>query len=230
MADENLQASHESKRLLVMDVDSTLIDEEVIDMLGQAAGSGECIAQITRRAMLGELDFKAALAERVGLLEGMPASVLDEVYAKIHFTKGALAMIDTAHSRGWKVGVVSGGFSELVNRLVAEAHIDHSLANGLEILDGTLTGKTVGTVVTKSTKLESLHQWAEEDGVAMSRTVAIGDGANDIPMIEAAGIGIAFCAKPAVQQAAHYAITQRDLMQVISIIDEHDRLFDRAGV
>jgi phosphoserine phosphatase len=223
MPDEILQAPHESKRLLVMDVDSTLIDEEVIDLLGAAAGSGECIADITRRAMLGDIDFKAALAERVALLKGMPASVLDTVFEKIHFTAGALNMINTAHRRGWTVGVVSGGFNELVERLVAQAHIDHSLANSLEIVDGVLTGHTQGPVVTKDIKLESLKRWAADDGVSLAQTVAIGDGANDIPMIQAAGIGIAFCAKPVVQEAAHYAITQRDLMQVIDIIDRHSQ-------
>ncbi|WP_416174796.1 MAG: phosphoserine phosphatase SerB [Bifidobacterium crudilactis] len=221
MPDENLQASHESKRLLVMDVDSTLIDEEVIDLLGEAAGSGACIADITRRAMLGDIDFKAALSERVALLKGMPVGTLDSVFDRLHFTKGALEMIDTAHERGWTVGVVSGGFSELVEGLVRRAHIDHSLANHLGIADGVLTGLTVGPVVTKDTKLEALRRWAAEDGVPMAQTVAIGDGANDIPMIRAAGVGIAFCAKPVVQQAAHYAIQQRDLMQVIDIIDGH---------
>jgi phosphoserine phosphatase len=206
-----------------MDVDSTLIDEEVIDLLGEAAGSGDCIADITRQAMLGEIDFSAALAKRVALLRGMSTKVLDTVFNNLHFTKGAVEMINTAHHRGWKVAVVSGGFSELVDRLVEQAHIDHSLANHLEIKNNILTGNTTGPIVTKSTKLESLQRWAAHDGIPMSQTVAIGDGANDIPMIQTAGIGIAFCAKPLVQQAAHYSITQRDLMQVINIIDAHDR-------
>lgn len=208
-------------RLLVMDVDSTLIDEEVIDLIGEASGQGERIADITRRAMSGELDFRQALIERVRLLQGIPVSVLGDVLAQVHFTNGALDMISTAHHRGWKVGVVSGGFREIVDALVAQAGIDHSIANALETRDGVLTGITTGEIVTKETKLYALQSWARQDGVDMRDTVAIGDGANDIPMILAAGIGIAFCAKPAVQKAAPQSLNIRDLRQVISIIDTH---------
>lgn len=208
-------------RLIVMDVDSTLINEEVIDMLGEEAGVGEQVAAITERAMRGELDFRQALAERVGLLAGMDASILDRVYHRTSFTPGALDLVRTAHERGWKVGVVSGGFHELADRLVADAGIDHCLANTLEVVDGKLTGRLIGDPVTKETKLEALRRWAGEYGIGMDHTVAIGDGANDIPMIQAAGVGIAFCAKPKTRAAAPYAIDERDLMQVFAIIDQN---------
>ncbi|MBW3087136.1 phosphoserine phosphatase SerB [Bifidobacterium sp. 82T24] len=206
-------------RLIVMDVDSTLIDEEVIDMLGEEAGIGERVAAITERAMRGELDFKAALRERVALLKGMPATVLDTVYHRCHLTNGAAELVRTAHGRGWKVGVVSGGFHEIADRLADDAGIDFCTANGLEIVDGMLTGGLRGDIVTKETKLASLRRWAAQMGIPMTATVAIGDGANDIPMIQAAGIGIAFCAKPKTRDAAPYAIDDRDLMKAFDIID-----------
>ncbi|MBT1180117.1 phosphoserine phosphatase SerB [Bifidobacterium vespertilionis] len=208
--------------LLVMDVDSTLIDEEVIDELGVAAGCGEEIAGVTERAMRGELDFREALRARVALLRGLPVSVFDEVYDRLHFTNGALDLIDALHAHGWKVGVVSGGFHEVVDRLVADAGIDHRLANRLGTTgdaDGaTLTGEVLGEIVTKDVKLAALRRWAAEDGVPMSQTVAVGDGANDIPMIQAAGLGIAFCAKPKTRDAAPEAIVERDLTKVLGFL------------
>lgn len=204
--------------LLVMDVDSTLIDEEVIDELGEAAGSGDEIAKVTERAMRGEIEFCDALRERVALLKGLPVSVFDTVHDKLHFTNGALALIDELHRHGWKVGVVSGGFHEVVDRLAAEGHIDHWLANRLEVVDGALTGKALGNIVCKTVKLHALQAWAARDGVPMSQTVAVGDGANDIPMIQAAGLGIAFCAKPKTQLAAHESINERDLTKVLDFL------------
>lgn len=204
--------------LLVMDVDSTLIDEEVIDELGEAAGCGERIAEVTARAMRGELEFCEALRARVALLEGLPVSVFDTVHGKLHFTNGALELIDTLHAHGWKVGVVSGGFHEVVDRLAAEAHIDHWLANRLEVRDGRLTGKVLGEIVCKTVKLHALREWAKREGVDMAQTVAVGDGANDIPMIQAAGLGIAFCAKPKTQLAAHASINERDLTKVLGFL------------
>ena len=156
--------------LLVMDVDSTLIDEEVIDELGEAAGSGDEIAKITERAMRGEIEFCDALRERVALLKGLPVSVFDTVHDKLHFTNGAL------------------------------------------------TGKVLGNIVCKTVKLHALQAWAARDGVPMSQTVAVGDGANDIPMIQAAGLGIAFCAKPKTQLAAHESINERDLTKVLDFL------------
>ena len=201
-----------------MDVDSTLIDEEVIDKLGEAAGCGEHLTAATERAMRGELDFREALRARVALLEGLPVSVFDEVYRRIHFTNGAHELIDTLHAHGWRVGVVSGGFHEVVDRLADDAHIDYRLANRLEIRNGVLTGKVAGRIVTKQVKLDCLHTWADDLGLPMGRTVAMGDGANDIPMIQEAGLGIAFCAKPKTRQAAPAAITTRDLRLVLDLL------------
>ena len=207
-------------RLIVMDVDSTLINQEVIDLLGEEAGIGGRIAAITERAMRGELDFKQALAERVALLADLPVQVLDRVYARVSFTPGARELVGAAHERGWKVGVVSGGFHEVVDRLVEDAGIDFALANRLETQDGLLTGKTRGPVVTRELKLDTLRAWAAACAVPMARTVAIGDGANDIPMIQAAGTGIAFCAKPATRAAAPHHIDERDLMRVLDVLGE----------
>ena len=204
--------------LLVMDVDSTLIDEEVIDELGEAAGSGDEIAKITERAMRGEIEFCDALRERVALLKGLPVSVFDTVHDKLHFTNGALALIDELHRHGWKVGVVSGGFHEVVDRLAAEGHIDHWLANRPGSGGWRADRQGAGNIVCKTVKLHALQAWAARDGVPMSQTVAVGDGANDIPMIQAAGLGIAFCAKPKTQLAAHESINERDLTKVLDFL------------
>lgn len=201
-----------------MDVDSTLIDEEVIDLLGEAAGAGARVAEITARAMAGELDFAEALRARVALLEGLPSSVFAEARSAVHFTNGALELIRVLHDHGWTVGVVSGGFHEVVDDLVSYAGIDHALANRLEVVDGVLTGRVDGPIVTRDLKRRSLITWAGEDHVPMCQTVALGDGANDIPMILQAGLGVAFCAKPAVRAAAPHAIAERDLMRVLDLL------------
>lgn len=209
-----------TKGLLVMDVDSTLVQEEVIDLLGDEAGVGQQVADITERAMRGELDFKEALEERVATLKGLPESILDKVYAKIHFNQGAKALVDELHARGYKVGLVSGGFHETVDRLAAELGIDYVKANHLEIKDGILTGRVYGDIVTKDVKVQKLKDWALENDLDLSQTIAMGDGANDLPMIQTAGIGIAFNAKPIVREQAPYQINQADLYQVISILDQ----------
>ena len=206
-------------RLIVMDIDSTLINEEVIDLLGEEAGVGARVAQITERAMRGELDFRQALEERVGLLTGLDKSVFDRTFARVTFTPGALELVEAAHTRGWKVGVVSGGFHEVADRIVAAAGIDYCLANRLEVVDGRLTGRLAAEIVTKERKLEALRTWAAELGLSMGQTVAMGDGANDIPMIQAAGTGIAFCAKPKTQAAAPHHIDERNLMLALPIIE-----------
>lgn len=205
-------------RLIVMDIDSTLINEEVIDLLGEEAGVGEQVAAITERAMRGELDFKQALEERVGLLAGLDREVFDRTFARVTLTPGALELIRTARERGWKVGVVSGGFHEVADRIVEAAGIDYCLANRLEVQNGKLTGKLAAEIVTRERKLEALRSWAHELGLPMSQTVAMGDGANDIPMIQAAGTGIAFCAKPKTREAAPFAINERNLMLAMDII------------
>ena len=209
-----------TKGLLVMDVDSTLVQEEVIDLLGEEAGVGKQVADITERAMRGELDFRQALEERVATLEGLPESIFDKVYARIHFNKNAKELVAELHARGYKVGLVSGGFHETVDRLAAEAGIDYVKANHLEVVDGVLTGKTYGDIVTKEIKVQKLRDWAAENELVLSQTIAMGDGANDLPMIHEAGIGIAFCAKPIVRQQAPYQINEPDLYKVIEILDE----------
>ena len=209
-----------TKGLLVMDVDSTLVQEEVIDLLGDEAGVGQQVADITERAMRGELDFRQALEERVATLEGLPESIFDKVYARIHFNKNAKELVAELHARGYKVGLVSGGFHETVDRLAAEAGIDYVKANHLEVVDGVLTGKTYGDIVTKEIKVQKLRDWTAENELVLSQTIAMGDGANDLPMIHEAGIGIAFCAKPIVRQQAPYKINEPDLYKVIEILDE----------
>ncbi|MGT2910695.1 phosphoserine phosphatase SerB [Streptococcus cameli] len=206
--------------LLVMDVDSTLVQEEVIDLLGEEAGVGEKVAAITERAMRGELDFEEALAERVATLKGLPEAIFQKVLEKIHFNKGAKELVDELHNRGYKVGLVSGGFHETVDALAQEIGIDYVKANRLEVVDGFLTGRAIGTIVTKEVKVQQLKKWAAENHLELSQTIAMGDGANDLPMIHAAGVGIAFCAKPIVREQAAYQISEPDLYQVISIIDQ----------
>ena len=205
--------------LLVMDVDSTLIQEEGIDLLGEAAGVGEKVAQITEKAMRGELDFEAALKERVQLLKGLPLSIFDEIAEKIHFTPGAARLVEKLHQRGYKVGLVSGGFHETVDRLAEQLQIDYVWANRLEKENGALTGKVLGDIVTKETKKHQLEIWAAENGLSLQQTVAMGDGANDLPMILTAGIGVAFNAKPIVREQAPYQINEPNLLALLDILD-----------
>ncbi|HFR4576558.1 TPA: phosphoserine phosphatase SerB [Streptococcus suis] len=209
----------EVKGLLVMDVDSTLIMEEGIDLLGEEAGLGQRVADITERAMRGELDFEEALRERVGLLAGLPETVLDRILERIHFTPGAEELVAELHKRGYKVAVVSGGFHQTVNVLAERLNLDYVKANTLEIVNGVLTGCVTGDIVTKDVKETMIRTWAAENGLDMQDTIAVGDGANDLPMIQAAGIGIAFCAKPIVQEQAPYQINEKNLYQVIEILD-----------
>ncbi|HEL2057131.1 TPA: phosphoserine phosphatase SerB [Streptococcus suis] len=208
-----------TKGLLVMDVDSTLILEEGIDLLGEEAGVGEEVAAITERAMRGELDFEEALRERVALLKGLPVTVFDRIMEKIHFTPGAADLVAELKNRGYKVAVVSGGFHETVDRLAAQLEFDYVRANRLEVVDGLLTGQVLGEIVTKETKKACLDAWAVENGLELSQTIAMGDGANDLPMIQRAGIGVAFCAKPIVQEQAPYRINEKNLYKLIEILD-----------
>ena len=207
------------KGLLVMDVDSTLIMEEGIDLLGEEAGVGAQVAAITERAMRGELDFEAALRERVGLLKGLPEDIFTQIAEKIHFTPGAEELVDELHKRGYKVGLVSGGFHETVDRLAEQLGIDYVKANRLEIQQGFLTGQVLGEIVTKDTKLAMLKAWAAENKLELNQTIAMGDGANDLPMIQAAGMGIAFMAKPIVREQAPYQIQECNLYRVIDLLD-----------
>lgn len=203
-----------------MDVDSTLIEEETIDLLGALAGVGEEMAAITARTMAGGFAFAQSLRRRVALLQGLDASALDTAFRNSHFTDGALELVDALHRHGWKVGAVSGGFHETVDRLASAAHLDHWLANRLETHAGKLTGRLAGDIVTRQTKAEALRTWAGSEGIAMGQTVAVGDGANDIPMLEQAELGVAFCAKPAVRQAADACIETHDLRLVLTLLGE----------
>ena len=207
------------KGLLVMDVDSTLIMEEGIDLLGEEAGVGAQVAAITERAMRGELDFEAALRERVALLKGLPEDIFTRIAEKIHFTPGAEDLVKELHKRGYKVGLVSGGFHETVDRLAEQLGIDYVKANRLEIEQGFLTGQVLGEIVTKDTKLAMLKSWAAENKLELNQTIAMGDGANDLPMIQVAGMGIAFMAKPIVREQAPYQIQECNLYRVIDLLD-----------
>ncbi len=160
--------------LLVMDVDSTLILEEGIDLLGEEAGLGAQVAAITERAMRGELDFEEALRERVALLKGLPVSVFDRIIKKIHFTPGAAELVSELKMRGYKVAVVSGGFHETVDRLAAQLELDYVRANRLEVVNGVLTGQVLGEIVTKDTKKACLEEWAADNGLSLSQTIAMG--------------------------------------------------------
>ncbi|TCC49714.1 phosphoserine phosphatase SerB [Kribbella capetownensis] len=191
-----------AKRLIVMDVDSTLIQGEVIEMLAGHAGRLEEVAAVTEQAMRGELDFAESLRHRVSKLEGLPASALDEVYDAIQLAPGARTLVRTLKRLGYKFAIVSGGFSQITGKLVADLGIDYAQANELEIVDGRLTGRVIGEIVDRAGKATALRRFAAQSGTPLSQTVAIGDGANDLDMLAAAGLGVAFNAKPVVRAAA----------------------------
>ena len=205
--------------LLFMDMDSTLIQCECIDEIADFLGIKPQVAAITERAMRGELDFAASLTERVQLLAGLEESVLDRVYAeRIRLTPGAEELIATLKAHGWKVGVVSGGFTWFTRRLQARLGLDYALANELEIHDGRLTGGIKGAIVDAQAKKQALLSQAAAWSIPLEQTVAVGDGANDLPMILAAGLGIAFHAKPAVVERAPAAITNGGLDKVLEFL------------
>ncbi|MEU8221770.1 phosphoserine phosphatase SerB [Kribbella sp. NPDC048915] len=191
-----------AKRLIVMDVDSTLIQGEVIEMLAAHAGRLAEVAAVTEQAMRGELDFAESLRNRVAALEGLPATALDEVYAAIELAPGARTMVRTLKRLGYQFAIVSGGFSQITDKLAADLGIDYAKANDLEIVDGRLTGRVTGEIVDRPGKAVALKQFAARSGTPLSQTVAIGDGANDLDMLAAAGLGVAFNAKPVVRAAA----------------------------
>jgi phosphoserine phosphatase len=193
-------------RLIVMDVDSTLIQDEVIDLLAARAGCAAQVARVTESAMHGELDFAASLRERVGLLKGLDAGVLDEVRAGLRLTPGARTLIRTLKRLGYRCGIVSGGFTAVIQPLADELGIDYVAANTLEVMAGKLTGQVIEPIIDREGKTEALRSFARQAGVPLSQTVAVGDGANDLGMIGAAGLGVAFNAKPVVQDAADTSV------------------------
>ncbi|MCY7400374.1 MAG: phosphoserine phosphatase SerB [Nocardioides sp.] len=193
-------------RLIVMDVDSTLIQGEVIEMIAAHAGCEEEVARVTEAAMRGEMDFEASLRQRVALLEGVPASALDEVYDSIVLAPGARTMVRTLRRLGYRFAIVSGGFTQITDRLAEELGIHFARANELERVDGVLTGRIVGPVVDRAGKAAALREFAADVGVPLDAVIAVGDGANDLDMLNAAGLGIAYNAKPLVRDAAHTAV------------------------
>ena len=205
-------------QIVMLDVDSTLIDQEVIDQIAGKFGVGDQVSAITESAMRGELDFETSLRERVALLAGAPATILDEVKSEITLTAGVRTLIETIHARGGKVGVVSGGFSQVINPLSSELGLDFARANTLEIINGKITGQLLGPIITRAGKAEALKEFAERSSVPISAAIAIGDGANDLDMLSIAGLGIAFNAKPAVQEATDIAINFRDLTSVLYLL------------
>ena len=218
LAVEPSNRSREAKRLVLLDMDSTLIQQEVIDLLAKHAGKSDQVSEITAKAMAGELDFSEALAARVKLIAGLDESVIIDVRKEITLTNGAEKLIQTLHKQGHKVGVVSGGFIDVIEPILKDLKIDYYRANKLEISGGKLTGKCDGDIIDRVAKYKSLVEFAEKEGVDLSQTVAIGDGANDLDMIEAAGLGIAFNAKPKVAAAAATTISTSDLSTVLLLM------------
>jgi phosphoserine phosphatase len=205
-------------RLIVMDVDSTLIAGEVIDMLAARAGCAEQVAKVTAATMRGEADFAASLAERVALLAGLDASVLDEVGRELRLAPGARTLIRTLRRLGYRCAIVSGGFTQITDRLVTELGLDYAAANTLELSGGKLTGRLVGPVVDRAGKAAALRRFASEAGIPLSQTVAVGDGANDLDMIAAAALGIAFNAKQVVRDAADASVSVPYLDTVLYLL------------
>ncbi|WP_103348347.1 phosphoserine phosphatase SerB [Amycolatopsis sp. CA-128772] len=218
IAVERAGITRRAKRLVVFDVDSTLIQGEVIEMLGAHAGVEPEIREITEAAMRGELNFTESLERRVSLLAGLPATAIDEVAASIELTPGARTTIRTLKRMGFRTGVVSGGFTQVIDGLVAELGLDFAVANELEIEDGKLTGKVIGDVVDRAGKAKVLRRYAAEYDIPLEQCVAVGDGANDIDMLSAAGMGVAFNAKPALREVADTALSHPYLDAVLFVL------------
>lgn len=203
--------------LVVLDADSTLIREEAIELLAEEAGSLAHVAAVTERAMRGELDFAASLRERVATLRGVDVSVLPRVRERMTPTPGIEALIAGVHAAGGRVGVVSGGFHELLDPLAERLGLDFCRANRLVVADGRFTGEVDGPVIDADAKATALVEWAADAGIPLSRTIAVGDGANDLRMLGRAALGVAFCAKPIVRAQADLAIDSPDLSPVLAL-------------
>ena len=218
-----------AKKLVVMDVDSTLIQQEVIELLADKAGVQEKVKEITEAAMKGELDFSASLKARVALLQGLPESVLKDVQSEIALTPGARTLVKTLHQLGHSVAVVSGGFTSVIEPLVKELGIAHYRANTLEVKDGLLTGNVLEPIIDRAAKADALRDFAKIEGVELEQTVAIGDGANDLDMISIAGLGIAFNAKPAVKAVADSSVSAPYLDSVLYLLGITREDIEEAG-
>ncbi|MBO0852225.1 MAG: phosphoserine phosphatase SerB [Nocardia sp.] len=234
VAVERAGLARRGKRLIVFDVDSTLIQGEVIEMLAAHAGVEDEVRKVTEAAMRGEIDFAESLRQRVATLAGLNESVIDEVAERIELTPGARTTIRTLRRLGFRCGVVSGGFRQVIEPLAHELELDFVQANVLEVVGGTLTGKVIGEIVDRPAKAVALRRFAAEAGVPMDQTVAVGDGANDIDMLNAAGLGIAFQAKPALREVADTALSHPFLDAVLFILgvtrDEVEAADARDGV
>jgi phosphoserine phosphatase len=218
IAVEDYTLERRNKRLIVFDVDSTLIQGEVIEMLAERAGAGEAVAAITDAAMRGEIDFAESLHQRVATLAGLSAEVIDEVADRVELTPGARTTIRTLRRLGFHCGVVSGGFRQVIDPLAHELMLDFVAANELEVIDGRLTGRVVGPIIDRAGKAKALRDFATQAGVPMEQTVAVGDGANDIDMLNAAGLGVAFNAKPALREVADASLSHPYLDTVLFIL------------
>lgn len=207
-----------AQRLVVMDVDSTLIQGEVIEMLAEHAGCAEEVAAVTEAAMRGEIDFEESLRQRVARLEGVPVSALDDVHAALEYTPGARTMVRSLKRLGYRFALVSGGFTQIIERIADDLGIDYWAANELEVADGRLTGRVVGAVVDRAGKAEALRRFAAEARIGLKNTVAVGDGANDLDMLAAAGLGIAFNAKPVVRDQARTSVNVPYLDSVVYLL------------
>ena len=202
--------------LVIFDVDSTLIEDEVIELLAEVAGQRAEVAAVTERAMAGELDFAESLLQRVATLAGLPESVFAEVQSRIKITTGAKETIAAIQASGGKVGAVSGGFTQLLTPLAEVLNLDFARANELEVINGILTGKVIGKIIDRTAKADALREWASETG--LTRTVAVGDGANDLEMLATAELGVAFNAKPIVREKADVVIEGNDLRALLDLL------------
>ncbi|MBF4549011.1 phosphoserine phosphatase SerB [Pseudoclavibacter sp. VKM Ac-2888] len=210
--------SPRSPFLVVLDVDSTLIEDEVIELIADYAGVTDEVAEVTGRAMAGELNFEESLRHRVALLEGVSSTDVASVVDRVVVTDGVPELIDGVHAAGGSIAAVSGGFHEILDELAERLGLDRWRANRFEVVDGKLTGKVSGPIIGSEAKRETLLEWAHELGIDLSRTVAIGDGANDLGMMSAAGLSIAFDAKPVVREQAHVSLPDRDMRQVLAAL------------
>ena len=212
-----------NRRLAVFDMDSTLIEAEVIDELAKAAGVGEQVSAITERAMAGELDFRASFKERLALLKGLDVSVLDSIGASLRLTEGAETLFAELKRLGYKTAILSGGFTYFAKQLQAKLGIDYVFANELEVVDGKCTGVAIEPIVDAQRKADLLKELAHKEGLRLEQTIAVGDGANDLPMLAIAGLGVAFRAKPLVKQSAKQAISTLGLDGVLYLLGFRDR-------